>query len=235
MAKKTEISSDPFKNFEFPSEEQIKNDTLSEKAKLRYSDPNYKKKHRQSLEKIYSNPEWQKRMQELGQDPKINELRRKASIAIWEDEEKVKQISKNRKATMATEEYQEKMEKVYNDPNWRKKVKAGGRTQCKSFTTPDGVFEALADAAKHHDITPQSMRERSKTQPHLYYYTDIGPGKEIIKPKPKKKKYIRKVYTPDGVFDNLKDASIFYKVHPDTIKYRIKTHDNYSREEKSED
>jgi hypothetical protein len=217
-----------YKGKDLTSEDQddkviVRHDTLSIKAKERYSDPTFKEKHRESLEKIYNNPNWQKRMKELGQDPKANASRSKASQDLWKDEKKRKTILKKREKTRKTSEYKEKMAKVYADPKRKQKCIEGGRTRAKSITTPAGVFEASTDAAKHYGIGPQAMRARTKLEPHLYYYTENGPGK---KPKPKAKKtlekYIRQVNTPLGTFDNISDAAKKHNCHSDTIKYRIK-------------
>jgi len=59
MAKKTKISSDPFKGFEFPTAEQIRKDTLKEKNILQSKDPAWKKAQRQgSIEKYKNDPEY---------------------------------------------------------------------------------------------------------------------------------------------------------------------------------
>lgn len=124
--------------------------------------------------------------------------------------------------------YKKRMEKVYNDPIRLEKCIKGGQTQSREVSTPCGIFPSRLAASKFYKISPHTMGGWiKKNKPHLFYYTDTGPGIEpqpIIKYKPKK--YIRKVKTPDGIFDNIHDAAIFYNVHPDTIKYRIKTDPN---------
>lgn len=200
----------------------VRNDALSIKAKERYSNDEFKKKHRDSLEQVYNNPEWQARMKELGQDPIANASRSKASKELWD--KKGTKIKANMAKAKESESYKETMAKVYADPKRKQKCIEGGRTQAKSITTPAGVFESSTDAAKHYGIGPQAMRARTKLEPHLYYYTETGPGK---KPKAKAKnapeKYIRQVKTPLGTFDNISDAAKKHNCHTDTIKYRIKT------------
>jgi hypothetical protein len=175
-----------------------------------------------------NNPDFIAKMKALGKNEEANKARSKASKELWQDKDKVDQILEKRKATIESDEYQDKKKKIYSDPERLKKVIAGGRTQAKSFTTPEGVFDASTDAAKHYGLTPRTMRQRAKLKPHLYYYTEDGPGKPLPpKPKPVKEKYVRRVETPDGVFDNIRDAGNHYNVHPDTIKYRIRNVDGY--------
>lgn len=200
----------------------VRNDALSIKASERYSDPAFKKKHREALDKIYSDPEWQARMKEVGQDPVANANRSKASKELWD--KKGEQLKAKMAKAKKSKAYKETMAKVYADPTRKQKCIEGGRTQAKSMTTPAGVFASSTDAAKHYGITPQAMRQRTKLEPHLFYYTEVGPG---LPPPPKEKKkpekYIRKVQTPLGIFDNITDAAKKHKCHPDSIKYRIKT------------
>lgn len=211
---------------------QSQKDLLSRKANERYADESYRQKHKQSLEKIYSNPAWQEKMKKLGQDPEINSIRSAASKKMWDDPIKSKQLLKKFAKVKKTKAYKEKMKKVYQDPDRLKKVIEGGRTQSKAVITPDGEFAALNDAAIFYNIAPNSMRGRIKSNPHIYYYKAIGPKDPIVKIKKEQPKYIRKVYTPDGIFDNLKDAAAFYNVHTDTIKYRCRTYSDWNLDDK---
>jgi len=206
----------------------VRNDTLAIKAKERFSDPAFKEKHRQArLEAIKDNPDFYKKMKEAGADPELKKRRSEASKALWQDEKKRKTILKKQEKTKKTSEYKEKMSKVYADPTRKQKCIEGGRSQAKRMTTPDGEFESSTDAAKHYGITPQAIRQRTKLEPHLYYYTEKGPG---VPPAPKEKKkadkYIRKVKTPLGIFDNIADAGKAHSCHPDSIKYRMKSNPN---------
>ena len=119
------------------------------------------------------------------------------------------------------------MAEVYADPVRKQKCRDGGRTQIRAVTTPAGQFDSRTAAAKHYGITPAAMGNRIKDIYHYleFYYTDIGPIKPKEKPKAMRiaQKYIRKVKTPLGIFENLRDAATAHDVHPDTIKYRMRS------------
>ena len=69
MAKKTKITSDPFKGFEFPSVEQIHKDTIKEKNILQAKDPAWQKAQREGAIKA------------IEQDPSYYERRTKSLMA----------------------------------------------------------------------------------------------------------------------------------------------------------
>lgn len=62
MAKKTKISSDPFKGFEFPTAEQIHKDTLKEKNIIQAKDPAWQKAQREgAIKAIEKDPTYYER------------------------------------------------------------------------------------------------------------------------------------------------------------------------------
>ena len=174
---------------------------ITESAKARELDPEYQRIRREKILSPEANAKRSVSSKRSLNDPEVK-ARHKASSA----------------KTRATKEYQDKMAKVYADPVRRQKCRDSGRTQIKAVTTPAGQFESRTDAAKHYGITAQAMGNKIKDINHYleFYYTDIGPVKPKEKPKAMRiaQKYIRRVKTPMGIFENLKDAATAHDIHP---------------------
>lgn len=117
-------------------------------------------------------PKFSEKMKKVGGDPKLKEIRSQASKKQWL--EKRQKILTAREKAVNTDSHREKMNKIYTSSSWREKVIKGGRTQSKKIYTPDGIFDALIDAAKFYNIHPNSMRQRTKIWPDKFYYLDKG-------------------------------------------------------------
>lgn len=128
-------------------------------------DPEFQKKHKKKMQALRSDPEFVERhrrsIQELRADPKRSqELNRKSLAAL----EKAKE----------TEEYWENyykgIEKRDSDPEYHKRrIKASIEKIAVKISTPQGEFDSISSAARHHNLTSEGMRYRVNSDKYPDY------------------------------------------------------------------
>lgn len=143
-----------------------------------------------------------------------------------------KKISQARKGRKPKEESIRKMQE---------KLLGRETGRSRKVQTPAGIFEKLRDAADYYGIAPGSIKNFIKGQnvkewfkPHL---ESKGVSFDGLKPlgfswlgDAKKELGAKKIQTPDGIFNNAKEAAEYYKITTAAIRYRINSQpDKYKK------
>ncbi len=103
----------------------------------------------------------------------------------------------------------------------------------RSLQTPLGVFTSLASAIKAHDISAYVLRKKLKSDDHPdYFYLDdktISIKNRVWDTKDGKNPMARRVMTPLGPFNSLKEAASALEISLDALnnRCRSKYHDHY--------
>jgi hypothetical protein len=156
------------------------------------------------------------------------EIQRQKTLGVPKSEEHNSRVSQAKLGIKPSSESIEKM---------RQKLLGRETGRSRKVQTPAGIFEKLKDAAIYYDVTPESIKN----------YIDQKNVKEWFKPKlvekgvnfdglkplgfkwlgdQKEELGAKKVQTPDGIFENVKAASIFYNLTTAAVRHRIKTQPN---------
>lgn len=183
MSKKPIKQDDEWGNIELPGlsdEELYSKDWNKVAANLeRYSNPEYKKRHQESIQKSWQDKQtrnnrlkfWQdeefklkikQQRKEIGNRPEIKEMRKNKMLELHQDPT----FKKN---------YQKGREKLKNGPVSDKVIQANqieGAKRRKPIQTPFGKFDGLTIAAKALEIAVGTLQTRMKNYPDQYYYID---------------------------------------------------------------
>jgi hypothetical protein len=159
---------------------------VSEKLKVFYKDPNnaawikeknqammeteeWKAAHREGLDRLKDDPEHQKMVKERN--------KKTAESSAWKEAQRKGAIKK----------YEE-------DPEYNKKrIKSLRKTKGKECHTPYGIFSCAAEF-NEQGLTKCNFADNMKIKPHLFYYTENGPGEPL---------YETVLYSPYGCLPKL--------------------------------
>jgi hypothetical protein len=203
-------------NDELLSEEFYKKFVNAETAarnKLLAQDPTWRALVKAGVERRNSDPIYKKIMEDMYSSEEYKFLRRSIGKQLKEDAEWQKK-------------HNEGIQNFLNDKEkvkvWKQNVEAKRHltteAKYKSYTTPDGVFPSLMEAAKFYSISGPSLKSRAKFKPDQYYFTEEGPGKKRAKKvRPLVSNRGKLFFTPVGVFKSLKEAAVSYKVDTSTM------------------
>jgi hypothetical protein len=152
MAKKIEVTSDPFAGFEFPTEKEL----IKDHQRALLQNPDWQKKY--GAESRWKDPEFKKMMAENNSKPKSQATKKKLSEA---QKGKPKNAESKKKEAETIRKRQLNNEKVHKT--------------CRSVHTPLGVFHNYAIICENFNITKASIINRCKsTLPRWkdWYYID---------------------------------------------------------------
>lgn len=179
--------------------------TVSKQATRQWNDPEFRKntipKLRKGVERRNQDPEYFKKLHEAiankDQTEASNRMKERHKDKEWQASLVTKAL-----ANRNTQEYKDKLAagiaKRNANPDWGKKHGVAMRKVC---ITPFGRIESTLEVTRKHNVFFGSKRDQ---MPHLYYYEEDGPGKPT---------YENVYYTPYGVFQTVKLATIEEKKH----------------------
>ena len=159
------------------TESQIQGyESVAQKQKQRWTDPLKRQKHSQTLSKVRQKDN---RTQSAETRKKISEAVKKKFQSV-EIRDKMSGITKKR---WLDPEFRKKYEegikrRVERGPTQKQKegYKKNGLKQRKKITTPFGEYDSLTICASELNLVVGSVQSKMKDMPHLYFYTDEGPG-----------------------------------------------------------
>ena len=183
---------DPFKGFEFPTEEEINKDTHRARIAIanrqKSNDPEWIAKITEINREKSNDPEW---------IAKITEINREAA----KDPVRLKKIAKSIKKVWQTDEYREWADAFYKNPEYRKKLSE--RNKKIAERDYDKIVKRNRDLAKDETWLKKNAKAQSKR------------SKENIE---WKRKNCKPVSTPYGIFENTKlAAEAYHKDYPTEV------------------
>ncbi len=211
---------DPFKGFEFPTEEEINSATAkwnyTTAAKSRMANPATREKLSKSISKKQSDPKYlahmsKQRLESMDKpvDDSGKTLREKLAEA-------------NRKSSVNPEHHANRTRanrRLKKDPNWQAAHKKGcWDAYGYKITTPYGEYPCMYEFDREHNLRRGTCSNFLKGLPHLFYKTEDGPGEPV---------YERIVYTEYGMFLSIPDAYKFAKEQGNVEANRLKQMDNW--------
>jgi hypothetical protein len=143
-----------------------------------------------------------------------------------------KKISQSRKGRKPKEESIKKM---------KEKLLGRETDRSRKVQTPAGIFEKLRDAADYYEVAPGSIKNfingQNVKEWFKPYLESKGVKFDCLKPlgfnwlgDAKKELGAKRIQTPDGIFNNAKEAAEYYKITTAAIRYRIKSQpDKYKK------
>jgi hypothetical protein len=195
-------------NIELPGlsdEELFKKDWEKSARMLELSkDPEYKKKHKASMDKLRKDPEYRKKLSNA--QKKLNES--------LEHKEKLSQAQKKLKQNPEYQKnYSEAMKKLQQNEEYKKNQK-----EASDKFRNDPVFKEK----KRKEMTANSLDpefQKKRIEGHKKALSNPSWIENVRKARLKSRK---KIQTPDGIFESRKLAAEFYKIDPSQINSRIK-------------
>jgi hypothetical protein len=214
---------------------------LSESISTFYKDnPNFQKEkvnskkwkeaHKEGVKNYINGPDYVHPKGMLGKI-RSEESKKKASEKL---KGQVKPLEGNKKIS---EQRLGKKPKHESIEKMRQKLLGRETGRSRQVQTPSGVFNKLKDAADHYGVSTGSIKNfiagqnvKEWFKPHLeskgVMFNDLKPLGFSWLGDVQKELGAKKVQTPDGIFDNVVLASIFYKITPTAIRFRIKAQPN---------
>jgi hypothetical protein len=143
---------------------------------------------------------------------------------------KPKSLEHNERVSTARKGKSPKQESV---EKMRQKLLGRETGRSRQVQTPAGVFDKLKDAADYYGVATGSIKNFIKGQNVKEWFKPQLEEKGVkfngLKPigfawlgDVKNELGAKKIQTPDGVFNDIKEAAVFYTVGPAAIRHRIK-------------
>lgn len=207
---------------------------VKQAAKKRGADPEFRKSVSEGVLRYTSSPDYVNPRGMLG----------KTHSQEWKDNQsntqhgKVKPLEGNKKISEGRKGRKPKQESI---EKMRKALTGRESGRSRKVKTPAGIFDKLKDAAAYYEVAPGSIKNfingvnvKEWFKPHL---ESKGIKFKGLKPlgfewmgNIEKELGAKKIQTPDGIFNNAKEAGKFYNITPEAIRHRIKSQpDRYKK------